>query len=84
MLATQMEKTTATILCIDDEQTALSRLMGSRDKGGECSMSLGLRHSMQIESCLDCVQTALQPLGVGAVDPGEAIERRWRSNRARA
>jgi hypothetical protein len=41
-------------------------------------MRLGLRHSMQIESCLDFVQTALQPLGVGAVDSREAIERRCR------
>lgn len=62
----------------DDEQAAPSGLVGSRDKGGQCSMGLGLRHSMQIESCLDFVQTALQPLGVGAVDPGEAIEARWR------
>ena len=39
-------------------------------------MRLGLGHSVQIEACLDPVQTALQPFGVGAVDPGKAVERR--------
>ncbi len=39
-------------------------------------MRLGLGHSVQIEACLDPVLTALQPFGVGAVDPGKAIEGR--------
>jgi hypothetical protein len=37
-------------------------------------MRLGLSHSMKIETCLDPVQTALQPFGVGAVDAGKTIE----------
>ena len=39
-------------------------------------MSLGLGHSVQIETCLDLVQAALQPLGICAVDPGKAIKSR--------
>ena len=38
-------------------------------------MRLGLGHSMKIETRLDRVQTALQPLGIGAIDPGKSIER---------
>jgi hypothetical protein len=33
---------------------------------------------MQIEGRLNLVETALEPLGAGAVDPGETIERLWR------
>jgi hypothetical protein len=40
-------------------------------------MRVGLGHSMQIEACLDFVQTALETLGVCAVYPGEAVES-WR------
>jgi hypothetical protein len=39
-------------------------------------MRLGLGHPVKIEACLDPVPTALQPFGVGAVDPGKTIERR--------
>ncbi len=39
-------------------------------------MRLGLRHSVQIETCLNLVHSALQPLGICAVDPGIAIESR--------
>ena len=39
-------------------------------------MRLGLGHPMQIEACLDPVQTTLQPFGIGAVDPGEPVESR--------
>jgi hypothetical protein len=53
--------------------------VGSGDKDGERAMRLGLRHPVQIQSCLDLVKTAFEPLGVGAIDPDEAIERRgWR------
>ena len=44
-------------------------------------MRLGLGHSVKIEACLDPVQTALQPFGVGAVDPGKPIE--WRQRHMR-
>ena len=44
------------------------------DKGSERPMRLGLSHSVKIETCLDPVQTALQPLGVGPVDAGKTIE----------
>lgn len=37
-------------------------------------MRLGLRHSMQVENRLNFVLTALEPLGIGAVDPGQAVE----------
>jgi hypothetical protein len=36
---------------------------------------LGLRHSVKVEGRLNFVQTTLEPLGRGAVYPGEAIER---------
>jgi len=44
-------------------------------------MRLGLGHTVKIEACLDLVHTALQPFGVGAVDPGKTIERRQRHMR---
>ncbi len=47
-----------------------------RDEGRESGVRFGLSHSVQIEVCLDPMQTALQPFGVGAVDPGKSIERR--------
>jgi len=45
-----------------------------RDKNPERPVRLGLRHSMKVEGRLDFVQAALEPLGGGAVYPGEAIE----------
>jgi len=47
-------------------------------------MRLGLGHSVKIEAGLDTVHTALQPFGVGAVDPGKTIERRQRHMRRRS
>jgi hypothetical protein len=47
-------------------------------------MGLGLGHSMKIEACFDPVQTAFQPFGVGAVDPGKPVERRERQMRRSA
>jgi hypothetical protein len=46
------------------------------DEGREGAMRLGLGHPMEIKACLDPVQTALQPFGIGTVDPGKLIERR--------
>jgi len=46
-----------------------------RDKSPERPVRLGLRHSVKVEGRLDFVQAALEPLGGGAVYPGEAIER---------
>ena len=47
-------------------------------------MRLGLSHSVQIEACLDPVQTALQSFSVGPVDPGKTIKWRhgWRERKA--
>jgi hypothetical protein len=39
-------------------------------------MRLGLSHSVQIETCLDLVQTTLQTLSICPVDPGVAIQGR--------
>jgi hypothetical protein len=58
----------------DDEYTAPSSIARCRDKGGEFPMRLGLGQSVQIEACFDLVQTALQPLGICAVDPGKTVE----------
>lgn len=41
-------------------------------------MRLGLGHPVKIEARFDPVQTALQPFGIGAVDPGKTVERRQR------
>ena len=43
-------------------------------KAAECPMRLGLRHSVQIETCLDLVQTTLQPLSICPIDAGETIK----------
>ena len=60
----------------DDEHAPPSRRARRRDEGTEGPMRLGLGHSVKIEAGLDTVHTALQPFGVGAVDPSETIERR--------
>lgn len=60
----------------DDQHAAPSRGARRRDEGGECLMRLGLGHAVKIKACLDPVQPALQPFGIGAVDPGKTIERR--------
>jgi len=63
----------------DDKHTAPSGIVRGGDKSGERAMRLDLRHPVQIQSSLDLAKTALEPLGIGAVDPGEAIQRRnWR------
>ena len=46
-------------------------------------MGLGLGHSVEIEHRLDPAQAALQPFGIGPVDPGEAIQRRLDMPRTR-
>jgi hypothetical protein len=60
----------------DHEHATPSRRARRGDEGGKCRMRLGLCQSVKIEACLDPVQTALQSLSVGAVDPGKTIERR--------
>ena len=39
-------------------------------------MCTGLGQSVQVEACIDFVQTTLQPLGICAVDPGKTVKRR--------
>ena len=64
----------------DHEHATPSRRARRGDEGGKCRMRLGLCHSVKIEACLDLVQTALQSLSVGTIDPGKTIEgrQRWR------
>lgn len=64
----------------NDEDAAPSRRARRGDEGEECPMRLGLCHPVKIEACLDLVQTALQSLSVGTIDPGKTIEgrQRWR------
>jgi len=57
----------------DDKHAAPSGIVGSRDKGGERAMRLGLCHPVQIQRCFDLAKTALESLGIGAIDPGEAV-----------
>src|SRR5215469_18526056 len=68
----------------DDQDTAKSRIARGMNKCEECTMRLGLRHAVQVETRLDPVEAALQPLGVGAVDPGEAIKSRGRYRHIRS
>ena len=46
------------------------------DERGERVMRFGLGLSVQIETGLDRVDTALETLGIGPVDPGEMVEGR--------
>ena len=62
----------------DDEHTAVAGIAGVADESSECPMSLGLRHAVQIETCLDLVQTTLQPLSICPIDAGETIKSQWR------
>ena len=62
----------------DDQDAAASGVARTANKRGERPMSLGLRHSVQVETCLDLVQTTFQSLRICPVDPGEAIKRQWR------
>jgi hypothetical protein len=59
----------------NDEHATSSRIVGSRYEGGERAMRLGLRHPMQVKSRLNFMLAALEPLGIGAIDPGKAVER---------
>ena len=68
----------------DDQDTAKSGIARGMNKCEECTMRLGLRHAVQVEARLDPVEAALQPLGVGAVDPGEAIKSRGRYRHIRS
>lgn len=60
----------------DNEDAAAAGGARARNKAGERAVRLGLGHAMQIEARLDIALAAAQPLGGGAVDTGEAIERR--------
>ena len=57
----------------DDKNAAPTGITRLMDKSGERVMSLGLGHSVQIEPAFDRTETALQPFGIGAVYPGEAV-----------
>ena len=62
----------------DDQDTAKSRIARGMNKCSEGAVRLGLGHTMQVEASFDPMVAALQPLGVGAVNPGEAIKSRGR------
>lgn len=66
----------------DDEYATPSDGPRACDEGKKGPMRLGLGHSVKIKACLDLVQTALQPFGVGTVNPGKAIER-WQRHMRR-
>jgi len=38
-------------------------------------MGFGLGHAMEIETRLDRMETALQPLGIGSIDTGVSVQR---------
>jgi hypothetical protein len=58
-----------------DQDAAKPRVAGGVNKSSDGAMRFGLSHAMQVEAGFDPVVAALQPLGVGVVDPREAIER---------
>src|SRR5437763_5925011 len=66
----------------DDEDTAPAGGARGRDKAPERAMRLGLGHPVEIEPRLDRALSTSEPLGGGAVDTGELVERRrgglWR------
>src|SRR4051794_20751080 len=60
----------------DNQHTAPARRARSGDKTEQRVMRLGLSHAVQIEARLDRAAAAFQPLGGGAIDAGELVERR--------
>src|SRR5262249_17895668 len=62
----------------NDQHTPTSGIARPADESGERLISLGLCHSMQIETCLNSVQSTLQPLGICPIYPGKSVKcRRW-------
>src|SRR5271169_3768099 len=59
----------------DDQHAASADLVRSHDEADEFAMGFGLGHAMEIETRLDRMEAALQPLGIGPIDAGESIER---------
>jgi hypothetical protein len=59
----------------DDQDAAKSRVARCVNKCSDGAMRFGLGHAVQVEAGFDPMVAALQPLGVGAVDPREPIER---------
>src|SRR5205807_1152072 len=57
----------------DDQNTAPPGVVRPVNERGEHAMRFGLGHPVQIEPCLDRVETTLQSLCVGPIDPGEAV-----------
>ena len=60
----------------DDEDAAAAGGARARHKTLERAMRLGLGHPVEIEPRLDRAAATAEPLGGGAIDPGEAVERR--------
>jgi hypothetical protein len=67
----------------DDEDAAATGGARARHKAGERAMRLGLGHPVEIEPRLDRALATPEPLGGGAINPGELVERRrgWRGLR---
>ena len=60
----------------DDEHAAPPSGARARHKTLERAMRFGLGHPVEIEPRLDRAAATAEPLGGGAIDPGELIERR--------
>ena len=61
----------------DHEDAAPASGARGRDKPRQRAMRLGLGHAVQIEARLDRAAATAEPLGGGAIDAGELVERRW-------
>src|SRR5271169_1907925 len=59
----------------DDQHAAPPLPVRSPDKVDEFPMGFGLGHTVEIETRVDRVEAALQPLGVGSVDTRKSVER---------
>src|SRR5205814_10227992 len=60
----------------DHQHAAMTGRLGGSDKARERTVRLALRQPMQVQPGLDLMTAALQSLGIGAIDAGEAVERR--------
>jgi len=60
----------------DNQHTAPAAAIADLDKFAQLTVRLGLGAAVEIESCLDGVEPALEPLGIGTVDTRKPFKRR--------